>query len=667
MGKAATKPISSLSERARRTRNQKCVRAILSRYHKLNYSRVKNDHLNSCVDYQSSEIISESCVANRRPRKKSLLPLPSTESPLRYLSSSSDTDEDAFNDSSKTVEEVKLWSVTHNITRSACGDLLKILKKHACFESIPSDPRSLFSSINQPTFTKIGDGQLAYFGIERSITKLSKLFQDNETIKIQINIDGLPLHKSTNCQFWPILGSLYGHKHVFVIAIYCGNSKPSSLEQFLEEFVDEATKLERQGFTSNQRHYDFCISQLICDAPARSFITAIKNHSGYYSCGKCCVKGKYVEQRVVLIKTNALLRTDYDFRNRTQPSHHTGASPLERLSIDMVQDVPFEYMHLVCIGIVKKLIRTWIDGKRKRYRLRNSEKEKLTSEILRVKSCMPIEFNRKGRPVAEFERWKATELRNFLLYTGPGVLKSILRKEYYDHFMVLSVAIRLLASPNISDEHLNYAEELLLFFVQKCHELYQSIFMSYNVHGLIHLSQDVKKHGPLDNFSAFKFESFLGKLKSWVRSTKHPLQHIVNQICKREMCDKESTLAKDCPFELGPPTTCGQMFSFISLKSCRITTSFPNNIVRLRDGTVCEVSEIKCTKSKKPKLLVGVLEDCGQYFDYPAASKYFDITKVYAKKKVLSNFITYKKVQSKCVAIEIPGDIFVIFPMVHCD
>jgi len=30
---------------------------------------------------------------------------------------------------------------------------------------------------------------------------------------------------------------------------------------------------------------------------------------------------------------------------------------------------------------------------------------------------------------------------------------------------------------------------------------------------LIHLSADVKKFGPLDSFSAFPFESFLGRLK----------------------------------------------------------------------------------------------------------------------------------------------------------
>ena len=38
--------------------------------------------------------------------------------------------------------------------------------------------------------------------------------------------------------------------------------------------------------------------------------------------------------------------------------------------------------------------------------------------------------------------------------------------------------------------------------------------MTYTIHCLIHLVEDVKVHGNLDIFSAFSFESFLGRLKN---------------------------------------------------------------------------------------------------------------------------------------------------------
>lgn len=54
--------------------------------------------------------------------------------------------------------------------------------------------------------------------------------------------------------------------------------------------------------------------------------------------------------------------------------------------------------------------------------------------------------------------------------------------------------------------------------------------MVYNVHSLVHLSNECEIHGPLDNFSAFPFESYLGKLKKLIRSPHKPLAQIVKQI-----------------------------------------------------------------------------------------------------------------------------------------
>jgi len=49
------------------------------------------------------------------------------------------------------------------------------------------------------------------------------------------------------------------------------------------------------------------------------------------------------------------LRTNYDFRSKLQPEHHTGTSILELISnLDMVQDFPSDPMHLLYLGIIKK-------------------------------------------------------------------------------------------------------------------------------------------------------------------------------------------------------------------------------------------------------------------------------------------------------------------------
>ncbi|KAL3226085.1 hypothetical protein MRX96_004527 [Rhipicephalus microplus] len=49
-------------------------------------------------------------------------------------------------------------------------------------------------------------------------------------------------------------------------------------------------------------------------------------------------------------------------RPKAQQRHHTGHSILEELPIDIVKDVPLDYMHLVCLGLVHKLLVLWFRG-----------------------------------------------------------------------------------------------------------------------------------------------------------------------------------------------------------------------------------------------------------------------------------------------------------------
>ena len=98
---------------------------------------------------------------------------------------------------------------------------------------------------------------------------------------------------------------------------------------------------------------------------------------------------------------------------------------------------------------------------------------------------MPSEFERQPRDLLEVKRWKATEFRQFLLYSGPIVLKGVLSKSYYQHFLSLSTSITILCYPtqeNRPTELLNYVEELLNWFAREAKVLYGIAFLSYNVH-----------------------------------------------------------------------------------------------------------------------------------------------------------------------------------------
>lgn len=58
--------------------------------------------------------------------------------------------------------------------------------------------------------------------------------------------------------------------------------------------------------------------------------------------------------------------------------------------------------------------------------------------------------------------------------------------------------------------HTRYAAELLKYFEKTFQQLYG---IENNVHNLLHLTEDVKVYGSVDNFSAIDFENFLQSKK----------------------------------------------------------------------------------------------------------------------------------------------------------
>lgn len=147
----------------------------------------------------------------------------------------------------------------------------------------------------------------------------------------------------------------------------------------------------------------------------------------------------------------APLRTAESFVMQSDRHHHTGISPLLNLNIDMISQMPYDYMHLVILGQVKKILKL-MTGKLNPMKLGTQQVLEISKRQLGLRKYVPNDFARKPRALDELDRMKATEYREFLLYTGTIVLRKIVRPNVYDHFLKLSMAIRLLATPGIDIE-----------------------------------------------------------------------------------------------------------------------------------------------------------------------------------------------------------------------
>lgn len=121
------------------------------------------------------------------------------------------------NESSNAIEELSFkeqlihWINQHRISKRAVNDLLNILSLNG-IDDLPKDYRTLLQtpvSVHM-TIKNVAGGQMWYNGLAHSLQKIFVDIEANATLSLKINIDGLPLYKSSKLTFYPILASIHG-------------------------------------------------------------------------------------------------------------------------------------------------------------------------------------------------------------------------------------------------------------------------------------------------------------------------------------------------------------------------------------------------------------------------------------------------------------------------
>lgn len=167
------------------------------------------------------------------------------------------------------------------------------------------------------------------------------------------------------------------------------------------------------------------LESVICDVPARAFVKNIKPHNGYFGCYKGVQKGQIVG-RMTFPFITCPLRTDESFAEKQNEEHHLdGPNMFHDLRIGMISQFPGDYMHSMCLVVVRKLLNIWLRGPLE-FRLPTSIVNRMSDCLTGLRDHSRIEFARKPRKLRELDRWKATKFRMFLLYIGPVILSSYL-------------------------------------------------------------------------------------------------------------------------------------------------------------------------------------------------------------------------------------------------
>ena len=289
--------------------------------------------------------------------------------------------------------------------------------------------------------------------------------------------------------------------------------------------------------------------------------------------------------------------------------------------------------------------------------------------VEQFKQSFTVEFQRKGRLLKEFTKWKATEFRHFLLYSGPFILKGIISDAQYNHFMQLNVAISTLISPVCPNRdqfkrRVTFAKHLLRSYVSEFRELYGAKHLVYCVHALVHLADDVEHFEmPLDGISSFPFENHLGAIKKLLRgrSSKKVLASFTKRLSEFQNHDRISRVASNAVAKEDSR----------SAFECLIPGSKTDSFCMTTKGDVIKVRSVSGNIVQGHRLKIAEQEgDYANFFYEPVKATELGIfiSSGFEDRVVnlnISHFADSKKCIVHCYESSSGSPLFLIMPLLH--
>ena len=143
-----------------------------------------------------------------------------------------------------------------------------------------------------------------------------------------------------------------------------------------------------------------------------------------------------------------------------------------------------DYMHLCCLGHLPSLARRWC-------KLLTKSRIGSIDEIL-FNLQLPHNINVIFlESLSMSDQWKAKNGRLFILNVGVPIVTLHLPKLFASHFVIYSMAIKILHSP-LSSAEIDFAHALLSYYCKTAAFVHGPSIEIFSLHAHIHLSDQVR-------------------------------------------------------------------------------------------------------------------------------------------------------------------------------
>ena len=141
------------------------------------------------------------------------------------------------------------------------------------------------------------------------------------------------------------------------------------------------------------------------DSPARAFVQQVKGHASYHACSYCRIVGVYSHHKMIFPYNELLVCRNYERKE----TNVIDVSPLSGFA-NLYADFPPDYLHVVCLGVVKRLLHYFFTttlGMKQCY-LTSNLKVLHSEKVNNYKDVLPREFQRRIRGFNNLSYFKGT-------------------------------------------------------------------------------------------------------------------------------------------------------------------------------------------------------------------------------------------------------------------
>ena len=148
---------------------------------------------------------------------------------------------------------------------------------------------------------------------------------------------------------------------------------------------------------------------------------------------------------------------------------------------------------------------------------------------------------------------------------------------------------------------------------------YPANHINYNFHKLIHLANDVKRFGTLDDFSAFLFENNMQNIKNEVHPNNNCLEQLLNRTVEKYNLKPYDEKYFNIGNKQNKSKTKNIILYSVQFNNFKLGVQFKDNVCLLQDNSIAHI--LKITQNYDHTLLIcRRFQSCKSLFSEPSDS-----------------------------------------------